>query len=182
MNPKNKSLEDILDSLEVRFNRNTSLHPNTKWEHVAELITSEPSIASLIEYMESSGGEPDVVEMEGSLYLVDTTLESPKGRRSFCYDALARKTRKKFPPENDAVSIAESYDASLMDETMYRYLQSFSKLDTKTSSWILTPGKIRELGGALFGDNRYDTVFIYHNGADSYYGSRGFRMMKKLKG
>jgi hypothetical protein len=128
--------------------------------------------------MERTGGEPDVVAQDketGEYIFYDCSAESPEGRRNICYDREALEARKKFPPEDSAMNMAEAMGIELLTEEQYRSLQKIGKFDLKTSSWILTPADIRKLGGAIFADRRYNTVFVYHNGADSYYGARGFR-------
>jgi hypothetical protein len=169
---------NLLDLLKSRFDKNPNFHSNMNWDTVAPLLT--PSILKQVETLESTLGEPHIVVYEGSLYIVDMSKESPKGRVSGCYDEKARKERVKFPPETSALGLCEAWGVSLVDEAMYRHLQTLQPLDQKTSTWILTPEPIRALGGALFMDRRYQTVFVYHNGADSYYGSRGFRTYIKL--
>ncbi len=171
---------ELIDKLEERFNANQKRHPNTKWEDILDVISSSKKLLNTLTYMEATEGCPDVIEFDDGLHFVDTSDESPKGRRNCCYDLEALVGRKKFPPEYDAMSIAKEYDASLLSVEEYERLQSFGPIDTKTSSWLLTPSNIRSRGGALFGDNRYDHVFIYHNGADSYYGARGFRLKIKI--
>lgn len=171
---------ELLEILEERFNANMKRHSNTTWADIYEVVSRNEKILKALMYMETTDGNPDVIEFQDGLYFVDTSNESPKGRRNCCYDLEALVGRKKFPPEYDAMSVAEEYGASLLSVEDYEYLQSFGPLDTKTSSWLLTPSNIRNRGGALFGDNRYDHVFIYHNGADSYYGARGFRLKVKI--
>lgn len=150
---------------------------NVDWEKVQTAITNEQVEQSVL-WMEETGGEPTVVyfsEMD-EWAIVDLSTETPKGRRSVCYDEQARLSRKKFPPELSVEGICSQLNVQLVDEARYRYLQEMKPVDLKTSSWIYTPSEIRELGGALFGDCRYKKTFIYHNGADSYYASRGFRV------
>src|SRR5699024_4278503 len=130
--------------------------------------------------MEITEGEPDVIEMDGELYFIDCSKESPKGRRSVCYDRTALEARKKYRPENSAVDLVNEIGCEMLTEDDYRTLQQFGDFDLKSSSWIATPENIRDLGGALFCDKRYNTVFLYHNGADSYYGARGFRGKLKV--
>jgi hypothetical protein len=168
----------LLALLKDRFNKNSHRHINLKWEDVELNLSKNQEKLIILNKMELTGGEPDVVafnETTQEYIFFDCSKESPKGRRSVCYDRLAQLGRKKYPPESNAEEMAKDIGIELLDETQYRYLQQFENVDTKTSSWIKTPNGIRKLGGALFGDFRYGTVFIYHNGADSYYGARGFR-------
>lgn len=170
--------EELLETLGARFHKHPERHENITWEAVATKLNSNPqAIHSLFE-MEQSGGEPDVVGYDSrtdSYHFYDCVKESPKGRRSCCYDKEAREGRKKFPPETSAMEMAEAIGVSVLDEDQYRYLQTLGEFDLKTSSWIEAPEDVRKLGGALFGDRRYNRVFTYHNGADSYYASRGWR-------
>ncbi|MER3330114.1 MAG: DUF4256 domain-containing protein, partial [Candidatus Kapaibacterium sp.] len=141
-------------------------------------LESNPDKLWSLNEMELSGGEPDVVgndKKTGEFVFFDCSAESPKGRRSVCYDHQALEARKKFPPENSAMNMASEMGIDLLDENQYKELQKLGEFDTKTSSWIKTPDKIRDLGGAIFADYRFGTVFVYHNGADSYYAARGFR-------
>jgi hypothetical protein len=153
-------------------------HPGLEWAKVqARLDANAEKLWSLSE-MEQTGGEPDVVDQDkktGEYIFYDCAAESPKGRRSFCYDREALDSRKENKPKDNAVDAAAAMGIELLTEEQYRKLQSFGEFDTKTSSWLRTPSKIRELGGALFCDRRFDTVFVYHNGADSYFAARGFR-------
>lgn len=169
---------ELLTILQERFRRNMDRHQNTNWEDVlTQLESNEQAIISL-QAMEMTRGEPDVVEMDSNskaIVFFDCSKQSPAGRRKVCYDDRALKSRKKYPPETSARDLAEKMGIELLNETQYRSLQTFGEFDTKTSSWIQTPEDIRDLGGALYCDRRYDTVFVYHNGADSYYASRGFR-------
>ncbi len=167
-----------LPTLLTRFNQHRHRHPGLFWEDVEPLLTSH---IDTIDMMEDSGGEPDVVILDGHWYVVDMAKESPKGRRSLCYDKEARLGRKKFPPTSSVIEMAETIGINVVDETMYHQLQAIESFDEKTSSWILTDEALRKNGGALFGDTRYGRVFIYHNGADSYYEARGFRGYIKLK-
>ncbi|HMI08547.1 MAG TPA: DUF4256 domain-containing protein [Flavobacterium sp.] len=173
----------LLYTLKTRFEKNTSRHNGLDWAKVqAKLETNPVKLWSLNE-MESSGGEPDVVghdKKTGEYIFYDCSAESPKGRRSVCYDRKALESRKEHKPENNAIDMAAAMDISLLSEEQYRELQQLGNFDTKTSSWIITPADIRKLGGALFCDRRYDTVFTYHNGADSYYAARGFRGSLKV--
>ena len=166
-----------LDLLQTRFHQHRHRHPGLFWEDVESLLL--PHIDT-IKSMEDSGGEPDIVVINDQWYLVDMVKETPKGRRSLCYDKAARVGRKKFPPASSVEEIAALIGIQIVDETMYHQLQAVESFDEKTSSWILTPKELRDKGGALFGDTRYGRVFIYHNGADSYYESRGFRGYIKL--
>ncbi len=169
---------DLLKILESRFNLHTERHEGVTWTDVRDRITSRPEkLRSLLD-MEMTGGEPDVVSFDEdskAVIFVDCSPESPAGRRNLCYDEKALAERKRYKPESSAQQMAHTMGIELLDEFMYRRLQQLGIFDTKTSSWIQTPEEIRNLGGALFGDRRYDTVFIYHNGATSYYGARGFR-------
>ncbi|NCI51414.1 DUF4256 domain-containing protein [Sediminibacterium roseum] len=172
---------NLLTILRSRFEKNMSRHKGIKWENVEAKLT-EGQLWSL-EEMEATGGEPDVVDYDkkNDTYLFfDCSAESPKGRRSLCYDRAALNARKEHKPANSIKDMAEEMGIELLNEEQYRFLQTLGKFDTKTSSWIETPAAIRKLGGALFGDCRYDHVFIYHNGADSYYAARGFRGMLKV--
>lgn len=175
--------QELLETLKARFEKNSDRHPAVPWEQVAEkLNANEKALMNLYE-MEQSGGEPDVVyfdEASGAFHFYDCAKESPKGRRSTCFDQAAREGRKKFPPEQSAFEMAEAMGVKLLDEEQYRYLQTLGEFDLKTSSWIATPEAIRALGGALFADRRYNTVFVYHNGADSYYAARGWRGILKV--
>jgi hypothetical protein len=168
--------KEIIETLKARFEENMSRHEGIDWSDVqVRLEADEKKLWSLSE-MERTGGEPDVVGRDGEGYLfIDCSAESPIGRRSLCYDRKALESRKKNKPENAAMDMAEEMGIEILTEAQYRKLQDLGPFDTKTSSWIKTPEDIRSLGGALFCDRRYDTVFVYHNGADSYYSARGFR-------
>jgi hypothetical protein len=170
--------ESLFRILQDRFERNMGRHPGMAWTNVrARLEANEAKLWSLHE-MERTGGEPDVVGLDdqtGELILFDCSAESPKGRRSVCYDREALASRKEHKPKHSAVGMAEEMGIELLTEDQYRQLQQLGPFDLKTSSWVLTPESIRKLGGAIYCDRRYDTVFVYHNGAESYYGSRGFR-------
>ena len=170
--------DELLGLLEARFEANGRRHERVAWADVRARLEAHPEKLWSLDRMESTGGEPDVVgrdDATGEVVFVDCSEQSPAGRRSLCFDRAAREARKKFPPADDAVSMAEAMGVELLAEEAYRALQRLGAFDTKTSSWIATPKDIRDLGGALFCDRRYDTVFVYHNGADSYYGARGFR-------
>lgn len=170
--------DELLNVLQARFEKNMNRHEGLEWDNVrAKLEANSEKLWSLNE-MEKTGGEPDVVGYDketGELIFYDCSPESPTGRRSICYDHVALEARKKHKPENSAINMATAMGIELLTEEQYRELQQLGKFDLKTSSWIQTPANIRKLGGALFCDCRYDTVFVYHNGADSYYGVRGFR-------
>jgi hypothetical protein len=175
--------EALLRILQSRFEKNMSRHPGMKWPDVlARLEAGAEKLWSLHE-MERTGGEPDVAGFDaqtGEFIFVDCTAESPAGRRSTCYDREAWESRKEHRPEQNALDMAAAMGIELLTEAQYRSLQKLGKFDTKTSSWIQTPEAIRRLGGALFADFRYDTVFVYHNGASSYYAARGFRGMLRV--
>lgn len=170
--------EELLATLKARFEEHSSRHPGTAWEDVRGRLEAHPEKLWSLSEMERSGGEPDVVgkdDATGAYRFVDCSEESPTGRRSVCYDREALESRKKHKPEASAVELAASMGARLLTIDEYRSLQELGPFDTKTSSWLLTPSDIRSLGGAVFGDHRFGAVWIYHNGADSYYGARGFR-------
>ncbi|AWB43894.1 DUF4256 domain-containing protein [Paenibacillus sp. CAA11] len=170
--------DELLGTLKARFEKNMNRHEGLDWAKVqAKLEASTDKLWSLHE-MENTGGEPDVVghdEESGEYIFYDCTAESPKGRRSICYDQEALESRKANKPENSALNMAAAMGIELLTEEQYRELQKLGNFDMKTSSWVKTPDHIRKLGGALFCDRRYDTVFVYHNGAESYYAARGFR-------
>ena len=170
--------EELIRTLKVRFEKNMNRHSDLEWANIqAKLETSSEKLWSLYE-MERTGGEPDVVghdEKTGEYIFQDCSAETPKGRRSICYDREALDSRKEHKPENNALELAASMGIELLTEEQYRELQLLGNFDTKTSSWVKTPAEIRKLGGAIFCDRRYSQVFVYHNGADSYYGVRGFR-------
>ena len=173
-----KQSKELLEVLQTRFEHNMSRHKGVEWADVkAKLEANGEKLWSLNE-MERTGGEPDVVghdKKAGEFVFFDCSAESPKGRRSVCYDREALDSRKEHKPKNNAIDMATAMNAELLTEAQYRKLQTLGKFDTKTSSWIKTPADIRRLGGAVFCDRRYDTVFVYHNGAESYYAARGFR-------
>lgn len=170
--------KELVGILKVRFEKNMNRHKSAEWARVqARLEANEEKLWSLND-MESTGGEPDVVaydEETGEYIFYDCSAESPKGRRSLCYDREALDARKEFKPENSAVDIAAAMGIELLSEEQYRELQQLGNFDAKTSSWVKTPPDIRKRGGAIFCDYRYGAVFTYHNGADSYYAARGFR-------
>jgi hypothetical protein len=170
--------KELINTLKTRFERNRNRHKDLDWADVqAKLEANAEKLWSLNE-MEITGGEPDVVGYKGNTgeyIFYDCSAESPKGRRSFCYDHEALESRKEYKPADSAVGMATAMGIELLTEEQYRQLQQLGKFDLKTSSWVKTPVDIRKLGGAIFCDRRYDTVFIYHNGAESYYAARGFR-------
>lgn len=175
--------EQLLTTLKARFEKNMNRHVGLVWEDIQTKLVANPDKLWMLDSMEETGGEPDVVgfdEKTGAYLFFDCAAESPKGRRSLCYDAEALATRKEHQPANSAINLANEMGIEVLNEEQYRYLQQFGKFDTKTSSWIKTPDEIRKLGGALFCDYRYGTVFVYHNGAESYYGARAFRGCLKV--
>jgi hypothetical protein len=166
----------LMEVLQTRFEKNMHRHKDVKWSDVSEKLESNPAKLWSLNQMEETGGEPDVVAVEkGEYVFFDCSKETPKERRNYCYDLAALESRKKFPPQNDAISVATAMGIDLLTEEEFFYLQKLEPVDTKTSSWLLTPDAVRKHGGAIFGDYRFGRVFIYHNGADSYYGVRGFR-------
>jgi hypothetical protein len=170
--------EELLRLLQRRFARHMQRHTDISWSSFAAKLQAQPDKLWSIAEMERTGGEPDVVgyDSESGAYLVyDCAEESPAGRRSLCYDRTALMARRVAPPSGSALEMAEVMGIELLTEAEYRALQELGRFDTRTSSWLKTPDAIRSLGGALFGDRRYDQVFVYHNGASSYYGARGFR-------
>jgi hypothetical protein len=181
MKPKERNA--LLAALETRFERNVRRHEGCEWAHVAQRLAASPDKLRALGEMESTGGEPDVVGMDartGEFSFVDCSAESPKGRRSLCYDREPLDSRKENKPQGSATEMAAAMGVELLTEAQYRDLQKLGTFDLKTSSWIATPPAIRKLGGALFCDRRYDTVFVYHNGAQSYYAARGFRGLLKV--
>lgn len=172
--------EELLHTLKTRFEKNRHRHKDLQWEEVVKRLDSpsaKQKLWSLFE-MERTGGEPDVVgrdEDTGKIIFMDCAAESPVGRRSICYDREGQESRKEHKPKNNAVDMSAAMGIELLNEEQYRELQQLDNFDNKTSSWVKTPSRIRQLGGALFGDRRYETVFVYHNGAQSYYAARGFR-------
>jgi len=169
---------ELLTTLKARFEKNMNRHPGFEWSKVQARLEANPKILWSLSEMERTGGEPDVVGFEptaGEYIFYDCSAESPKGRRSLCYDHEALEARKEFKPENSAIEAASAMGIELLTEDQYRDLQKLGKFDLKTSSWVKTPIEIRKHGGAVFCDRRYDHVFLYHNGADSYYAARGFR-------
>jgi hypothetical protein len=175
--------EELLKTLKVRFEKNMNRHKGLEWPKVqARLQANAEKLWSLNE-METTGGEPDVVEYDkntGETIFYDCSAESPKGRRNVCYDREALESRKEFKPKDTAMDMALAMGIEILTEEQYRELQKLGNFDLKTSNWLKTPAEIRKLGGAIFADRRYDHVFVYHNGADSYYGVRGFRGLLRV--
>lgn len=174
---KPKKREELLQLLKTRFEKNMPRHAGIAWADVLAKLEDNPDAIESLQQMEETGGEPDVIDAtrDGYFIFCDCSPESPKGRRSICYDAEALASRKEHKPENSAVAMASAMGIELLTEERYRELQKLGEFDTKTSSWISTPSDVRALGGALFCDRRYGKVFVYHNGAESYYAGRGFR-------
>ncbi|WP_423148396.1 DUF4256 domain-containing protein [Rubrolithibacter danxiaensis] len=183
--------EELFDTLKLRFEKNMHRHRSLKWAEIQERLNSEHSTEKLwsIHEMERTGGEPDVVVFPTTMgndknteeyIFCDCSAESPKGRRSVCYDEEAREARKEHKPADSAIEMMIAMGIEILTEEQYRRLQQLENFDTKTSSWVKTPTNIRELGGALFCDRRYGQVFLYHNGAESYYAARGFRGLLRI--
>ena len=183
MNGSNKDLspqqhKELLGALKARFEKNTNRHKGLQWAQVQSKLHANAEKLWSLNEMERTGGEPDVIGHDnktGEYMFYDCSAESPKGRRSLCYDREALESRKEHKPEGNAVDMADAMGIELLTEEQYRELQKLGNFDTKTSSWVRTPSSVRKLGGALFCDRRYDTVFVYHNGAESYYAGRAFR-------
>ncbi|WP_214843021.1 DUF4256 domain-containing protein [Exiguobacterium sp. s150] len=172
---------ELFAIIESRFDSHMERHPDVVWSDVVMKLETNPDKLLTLFEMERTGGEPDVIRLpNGELAFCDCSPESPSGRRSLCYDEQALAARKKNKPDRSVVALAEQMGLELLDEATYRYLQTLGTFDLKTSSWIVTPETIRQKGGALFCDRRYDHTFVYHNGADSYYAARGFRGMFKI--
>lgn len=183
MNNQDKALTPeqskvLLELLQTRFESNMQRHPNLEWAKIRARLETNPAKLWSLNEMERTGGEPDVVaydEKTDEIIFYDCSAESPAGRRSLCYDREALDARKENKPDGSAMEMAAAMGIELLNEEQYRELQKYGDFDTKTSSWLITPPAIRKLGGAIFGDRRYDHIFIYHNGAISYYAARGFR-------
>lgn len=176
ISPEQKT--DLLSTLKARFEKNRKRHPGIGWEEVLERLEANPCKLWSLSEMERTGGEPDVVDFDrdsGEVLFFDCSPESPIGRRSLCYDREALDSRKEHKPGNSAIDLCEAMGIEILTEEQYRFLQTLGNFDTKTSSWIKTPDAIRKPGGAIFADFRYNHIFIYHNGASSYYAARGFR-------
>jgi hypothetical protein len=170
--------EELLTALKTRFEKNMNRHKGIEWAKVEVKMEANTEKMWSLNEMERTGGEPDVVDHDnktGEYIFYDCSAESPKGRRSICYDREALESRKEHKPKNSAIDMAAAMDIELLTEEQYRELQKLGNFDTKTSSWVKTPSQIRKLGGAIFADFRYGNVFVYHNGAESYYGGRGVR-------
>lgn len=170
--------KELITTLRTRFEKNMKRHKGIEWVKVQERLEANPEKLWSLDDMETTGGEPDVVGYDkktGEYIFFDCSAESPKDRRSLCYDGRALESRKEHKPRNSAMDMAADMGIEILTEQQYRELQELGEFDTKTSSWVKTPAAIRELGGAVFCDRRYNTVFLYHNGAESYYAARGFR-------
>jgi hypothetical protein len=178
-----KQCEELLGTLNARFEKNVNRHEGLAWAEVQARLEAKAEKLWPLHEMERTGGEPDVVGHDkntGEFIFFDCSAESPKGRRSLCYDREALESRKENKPEDNAMNMAAAMGIELLTEEQYRELQKLGNFDTKTSSWVKTPPAIRKLGGAVFCDRRYDTVFLYHNGAESYYAARGFRGLVRV--
>lgn len=180
---KAKGRGDVLQALQERFERNMHRHKGVAWADVVGRLEQDPEALRAIHEMERTGGEPDVIARDaksGRVVFCDCSPESPAGRRSLCYDREALDSRKENKPKGNAVEMAAAMGIELLTEAEYRGLQELGEFDVKTSSWVLTPPEVRVLGGAIFCDRRYDRVFTYHNGAQSYYAARGFRGQRRV--
>src|SRR5258706_9670906 len=176
LSPKHR--EELLNTLKARFEKNMNRHKGLEWARVQTKLGADTEKLWSLDEMERTGGEPDVVGFDkktGEYIFYDCSAESPKGRRSLCYDGEALESRKEHKPKNNAIDMASAMGIELLTEEQYRELQKLGHFDTKTSSWVKTPSEIRKLGGAIFADYRYGSVFVYHNGAESYYAARAFR-------
>ena len=180
---KAQEREKLLEALQARFEKNMHRHKASAWADVQTRLEAHPGALNSLHEMEATGGEPDVIGQDkktGRLTFCDCSAETPGGRRSLCYDREALDARKEHQPESSAVEMAAAMGIDLLTEEQYRELQTLGEFDLKTSSWIATPAELRALGGALFGDRRYGRVFVYHNGAQSYYAARGFRGLLRV--
>jgi hypothetical protein len=178
-----KQHEELIKVIKTRFEKNMSRHKGLVWAKVQARLEAKVEKLWSLNEMERTGGEPDIVGFDKKTdeYIIyDCSAESPKERRNVCYDRKALDSREEFKPKDSAMDMAAEIGIEILTEEQYRELQKLGKFDTKTSSWLITPSEIRQLGGAIFGDRRYDHVFVYHNGADSYYGGRGFRGWLKV--
>lgn len=175
--------ETLISILRTRFEKNANRHKGIKWADIQTKLEAHPEKLWSLDEMEETGGEPDVVGFDkktGEYIFFDCAAESPKGRRSICYDQQALESRKEHKPKDSAIAMADAMGIEILTEEQYRELQKLGEFDIKTSSWVQTPADIRKRGGALFCDRRYNTVFLYHNGAESYYAARGFRGCLKV--
>jgi len=175
--------EELFKVLKTRFEKNRNRHEGLEWDKIQSRLEANPEKLWSLDVMEETGGEPDVVGYDkntGEYIFYDCAPDSPKGRRSVCYDHEALEFRKEHKPKNSAISMAAEMGIEILTEEQYRELQQLGNFDTKTSSWVMTPPDIRKLGGAVFCDRRYNTVFFYHNGAESYYAARGFRGLLRV--
>lgn len=175
--------QELLNTLKARFEKNMNRHKNIEWDKVQAKLEANPEKLWSLNEMEKTGGESDVVDYDkqtNEYIFYDCSAESPKDRRSLCYDREALNSRKEAKPKNSAMDMAAEMGIELLTEEQYKALQKLGEFDTKTSSWIVTPANIRKLGGAIFCDRRYNTVFVYHNGAESYYAARGFRGLLRV--
>ena len=175
--------EKLIKTLKSRFEGNMNRHKGYEWDKIQSKLEADSDKLWTLNEMEATGGEPDIVDLthtDSDYLFVDCSTESPKGRRSLCYDREALESRKKYPPKNSVIDVTNEMGIELLTEEQYYKLQSYGEFDTKTSSWISTHSAVRKLGGALFCDRRYNQVFTYHNGADSYYAARGFRGCLKV--
>ncbi|MFD2446624.1 DUF4256 domain-containing protein [Bacillus sp. CGMCC 1.16607] len=182
-NLSSEQREELLTTLKTRFEKNMNRHEGLEWDKVQEKLENNPDKLWSLNEMERTGGEPDVIVIDNQkdeYIFYDCSVESPKGRRSVCYDREALESRKNHKPENNAIEMAVDMGIEILTEEQYRELQKLGNFDLKTSSWVKTPSNIRKLGGAIFCDCRYDTVFVYHNGAESYYAARGFRGLLRV--
>lgn len=181
--PTKSELNTLLETLEARFKKHMQRHPDLAWKTVEARLAAHPGKMRPLFLMEETGGEPDVVAHDlksGEITFFDCSPESPKGRVALCYDRAALESRKEHKPKDNAMDFAAAMGVEMLDEAQYHQLQTLGEFDLKTSSWVKTPDDLRKLGGALFGDRRFGRVFIYHNGAQSYYSARGFRACLKV--
>jgi hypothetical protein len=179
---KRDEARSLIEVLRARFEGHAERHRGIEWRDVAAALDARPERLAPLAAMEASGGEPDVVGRDaatGEFLFFDCSAETPEGRRALCFDEAALASRKKDKPAGSAMGMAAAMGVELLDEEQYILLQRIGRFDERTSSWIATPGPVRALGGALFGDRRYDRAFVYHNGAESYYGARGFRAVAR---
>jgi hypothetical protein len=179
----NEQSQKLLETLKTRFMKNMKRHNELDWDKVEKRLKADSGKLWSLNEMETSGGEPDVIAYDkktGEYIFCDCSMESPKGRRSICYDGEALRSRKEHKPKNSALDMAAAMNIEILTEEQYRELQKLGEFDTKTSSWVQTPADIRKLGGAFFCDRRYDHVFVYHNGAESYYAVRAFRGLLRV--